>query len=226
VTGGQGEPPPAGCLLVVSAPSGAGKTSLVRALVQADPEVVVSVSHTTRPPRRGEREGVDYHFVDRATFRAMVEQERFLEHARVFDHCYGTSREWVATRLGEGTDVVLEIDWQGARQVRERLADSVGVFILPPSREALEGRLRARRQDDDAVVARRMRDAVGEMSHWHEFDFVIINDDFHQALTDLRSILHAERLRAHRQYARRRRLIDALVDADAGPSGAPRTPPP
>ncbi len=200
---------------MVSAPSGAGKTSLVRALSEADPAMLVSVSHTTRPRRESEQEGVHYHFVTRERFEEMIRQDVFLEHARVFDHYYGTSREWVTARLVEGTDVVLEIDWQGAQQVKHKVAEAVGIFILPPSRSALEQRLRERRQDSDAVVARRMRDAVREMSHWAEFDYVVVNEAFTAALADLRSIVRARRLRTEAQGARQRALLGALLSPDA-----------
>lgn len=205
---------PRGSLYVVSAPSGAGKTSLVRALSEADPAVLVSVSHTTRPKRDSERDGVHYHFVTHERFEEMIRGDVFLEHARVFDHYYGTSREWVTARLAEGSDVVLEIDWQGAQQVKRRIAEAIGIFVLPPSRSALEQRLRERRQDSDAVVARRMGDAVREMSHWAEFDYVVVNEDFEVALADLRSILRARRLRAEAQGARRHALLDALLSTD------------
>lgn len=202
---------PPGTLYVISAPSGAGKTSLVRGLTEADPDVRVSVSHTTRPRRQGEQDGVHYHFVSPERFLQMVEQDLFLEHARVFDHHYGTSREWVLARLGEGADVVLEIDWQGAQQVKRKLPEAVGIFILPPSRATLERRLRARRQDTAAVVAQRLREAVREMSHWDEFDYVVVNADFDAALADLRALVRGRRLRTEAQAARQRALIDALL---------------
>jgi len=170
-----------GTLFIFSAPSGAGKTSLVKALLQAMDGIEVSVSHTTRPPRPGEVDGVDYHFVDVPTFEKMVAEGAFLEHARVFDNYYGTARSSVEARLQAGVDVILEIDWQGARLVREQ--------FLPPSREALEVRLRGRGQDSDEVIARRMRDAVREMSHYAEFDYLVINDDFEVALGELRAIV-------------------------------------
>jgi len=212
---GAGAP---GNLFVVSAPSGAGKTSLVAALVSSEPHVVVSVSHTTRAPRPGEAEGVDYHFVTEAEFGAMVEADAFLEHARVFDHRYGTTREAVAGHLDSGRDVVLEIDWQGARQVRERQPDAVGIFILPPSRAALAERLAGRGQDAPEVVERRMRAAIDEMSHHDEFDFLVINEQFDTALEELRCIVRGQRLRQERQSARHRDLIAALL----APSGRVR----
>ncbi len=200
-----------GTLFIVSAPSGAGKTSLVKALVERLDHIRLSVSYTTRAPRPGEREGVDYHFVDEEAFRRMVREGAFLEHARVFDHFYGTSRTWIEERLRAGTDVVLEIDWQGARQVREAIPGAVGVFILPPSREVLEERLRGRGQDDEAVIARRMQDAVNEMRHYKEYDYLVINDVFDEALEQLTHIVHAARLRTPLQARRHAELILALL---------------
>ncbi len=179
-----------GTLYIISAPSGAGKSSLLRALLESGrvDGVEISVSHTTRAARPGEVDGVDYHFVDMPAFEAMVAADDFLEHARVFDNCYGTSRSAVETRLADGVDVILEIDWQGARRVRELLPAAVSIFILPPTRAALEARLTGRGQDDAAVIARRMRDAVSEMSHYSEYDYLVINDDFQQAVDDLVAI--------------------------------------
>ncbi len=183
-----------GTLYIISAPSGAGKSSLLRALLESGrvDGVEISVSHTTRAARPGEVDGVDYHFVDMPAFEAMVAADDFLEHARVFDNCYGTSRSAVETRLAGGVDVILEIDWQGARRVRELLPAAVSVFILPPTRAALEARLTGRGQDDAAVIARRMRDAVSEMSHYGEYDYLVINDDFQQAVNDLVAIFSGE----------------------------------
>ena len=199
---GEGAAPRRGRLIILSAPSGAGKTSLARALVERLPDTVISVSHTTRPPRPGERDGVDYHFVDRPRFEAMVAEGRFLEHARVFDNYYGTDRRGVEAELAAGRNVLLDIDWQGARAVRAQMPEAVSVFILPPSREALEQRLRGRGQDSDAVIARRMRDAVAEMRHYDEYDYVVINDDFDAALADLEAIV------AGRPEARRPLSLD------------------
>jgi guanylate kinase len=182
-------------LYIVAAPSGAGKTSLVKALVERDSQVMVSVSHTTRAPREGEIDGKDYNFTSVDDFKQMAEAGLFFEHAQVFDNFYGTSREWVEQRLAEGIDVILEIDWQGARQVREVFAGAVGIFILPPSRHALEERLRGRGQDSDEIIARRMRDAISEISHYHEFDYLIVNDDFETALGELASVILARRQR-------------------------------
>lgn len=178
-----------GRLFVIAAPSGAGKTSLVKALLARLPRLRVSISHTTRPQRPTEQDGREYHFVEPAEFQQLVERGAFLEHARVFDHCYGTSRRGVETLLAAGTDVVLEIDWQGARQVRAQLPECRTIFILPPSRQALEERLRNRRTDSAAVIARRLRDAVGDMSHCKEFDYVVVNDDFEHAVDDLARIV-------------------------------------
>lgn len=188
-----------GVLFVVSAPSGAGKTSLLRALIPADDRLRLSVSHTTRAPRPGEEDGVHYHFVDRVRFEGMVAEGAFLEHARVFDNLYGTAERSVRDQLETGHDVVLEIDWQGARQVRERFPEAVSVFIVPPSVAALRERLSGRGQDGPEVIERRMRDARSELSHFGEYDYLVVNDDFEQALADLRAIVGAERLRIPRQ---------------------------
>jgi guanylate kinase len=203
--------PARGTLFIVSAPSGAGKTSLVKALLDSTPGLTASISHTTRAMRPGERDGVDYHFVDAAGFQAMVSAGAFLEHARVFDNYYGTSVAAVQERLGQGLDVILEIDWQGARQVRRALPEAVSIFVLPPSRAALEQRLRGRGQDSDETIARRMRDARSESSHFGEYDFLVINDDFDTALEQLCAIVQAQRLRQEPQAARHRQLIDELL---------------
>jgi guanylate kinase len=181
-----------GRLYVIAAPSGAGKTSLVRALLERRPQLEVSVSYTTRKRRPTEVDGVDYSFITRERFRELLAEDAFLEHAEVFDNHYGTSRERVARALDAGRDVILEIDWQGAQQVRERLPDCVTIFILPPSRAELERRLRARRTDDDAVIARRLRDAVTDMSHWTEFQYVIVNARFSDAVAALERIIDRE----------------------------------
>jgi len=178
-----------GRLYIISAPSGAGKTSLVRALLTTEHNLVVSVSYTTRPMRPGEQQGVDYHFVDDATFRELIKAGEFLEYAEVFDHCYGTSRSRVNEQLNKGKDVILEIDWQGAQQVRRTMPENTTIFILPPSREALERRLRNRQQDSEQVIARRLRDAMTEISHYDEFDYVLVNDDFEATINELRGLL-------------------------------------
>jgi guanylate kinase len=178
-----------GRLFVIAAPSGAGKTTLVKALMEQRPELAFSVSHTTRKPRPNEVDGRDYHFVDHATFERMIAANEFLEHASVFDNFYGTSRRQVDDALAGGRDLLLEIDWQGAQQVRSRLPEAVDVFILPPSRAALEERLRGRRTDSAAVIARRLQDSVTELSHWREFRYVIVNDEFARACADLERIV-------------------------------------
>ncbi|MFM7275082.1 MAG: guanylate kinase [Gammaproteobacteria bacterium] len=203
----------AGRLYIVSAPSGAGKTSLVSALTQSEPGVRVSVSHTTRAIRPGEVEGVNYHFVDHDTFSSMLERGEFLEHATVFGNLYGTSRLWVLETLSKGEDVVLEIDWQGGRQVRERLPEAVSVFILPPSLASLQSRLESRRQDGAEVIRERMRQAVAEMSHFDEADYLVVNDDFDQALAELRTVIRAGRLRLEAQRRRFGELLTELLSA-------------
>jgi guanylate kinase len=200
-----------GTLLIIAAPSGAGKTSLVNALVSALPGVVVSVSHTTRAPRPREQNGVHYHFVDHDAFALMADTDQFLEHAQVFDQRYGTARAAVETQLAQGLDVILEIDWQGARQVRACMPDCLSIFILPPSREALEARLRTRAQDSDETIARRMRAAVAEMRHYAEFDYLVVNDDFEQALAALKAIVLASRQRQVSQAERQRELLRRLL---------------
>ena len=201
-----------GALFVVSAPSGTGKTTLVKALTERDENVVLSVSHTTRPRRRGERDGIDYHFVDTPHFRGMIGEGVFLEHASVFGHLYGTSRESVRRELNAGRDVVLEIDWQGAQQIRERIPDAVSIFILPPSQESLRTRLEARGQDSDRIIAERMRTAVSDLSHYQEFDYVVVNDSIERAAEDLASIVRAHRLVSPRQTLARSALLADLLD--------------
>lgn len=178
-----------GHLFVIAAPSGAGKTSLVKALLAAEPQLALSVSHTTRPPRPNEANGREYHFVTPEVFAELVLAGGFLEHAQVFDNHYGTGREQAEAQLAAGHDVILEIDWQGARQVRQARPGTQSIFILPPSLATLRQRLEGRATDSPQVIARRLADAQGDMSHWHEFDYVVVNDDFQQALADLRRIL-------------------------------------
>ena len=189
-------PPPSssrrGKLFVIAAPSGAGKTSLVKALLERMPELHVSVSHTTRNKRPTEQHGREYYFVSVPEFESLVEKNEFLEHARVFDNYYGTGRRPVEEQLAKGHDVVLEIDWQGARQVRKALPECKTIFILPPSRQALEERLRNRATDSNEVIERRLRDAVGDMTHSREFDYVVVNDDFEHAVSDLIRIVRGE----------------------------------
>ena len=205
-----------GALFVVSAPSGTGKTTLVKALTERDRNVVLSVSHTTRPRRRGERDGVDYHFVDAPRFRAMIEEGVFLEHANVFGHLYGTSRGSVYRELNTGRDVVLEIDWQGARQIRDGIPESVSIFILPPSRASLRTRLEARGQDSEHIIAERMRTAVSDLSHYEEFEYVIVNDAIEQAAEELACIVRAHRLASPRQALSRSALLADLLDEARG----------
>lgn len=200
-----------GTLYIVAAPSGAGKTSLVKNLVETTPGVAVSVSHTTRLPRPGECDGQHYYFVTPAAFAAMMAEGVFLEHAQVFGNRYGTSRTAVQTQLEAGLDVILEIDWQGARQVREQMPDSCGIFILPPSREALRQRLANRGQDSLDVIEQRMAAALNEMSHYGEFDYLVINDDFATALHNLRAILIAHRQRRAVQMERHKELLGLLL---------------
>jgi guanylate kinase len=201
-----------GTLFTISAPSGAGKTSLVNALLASqDTRVCVSVSHTTRPGRPGETDGVNYHFVNRDTFVALQEAGEFLESAEVFGNLYGTSRAWVQSQLDMGKDVILEIDWQGAAQVRQALSDVRSIFILPPSLQTLLERLTNRGQDDQATINGRMEQARSEMSHYHEADFLIINDSFEQALADLSAIFSAVRLEQARQRVKNQRLLAELL---------------
>jgi guanylate kinase len=189
-----------GLMLVLSSPSGAGKTTLSRALLDADPNVVLSVSVTTRPPRPGEVDGRDYQFIDGRQFDAMIGDGELLEWARVFDYDYGTPRRPVEAALAQGRDVLFDIDWQGTQQLREKArSDLVSIFVLPPSVEELERRLRSRAQDADDVIRGRMRKAAGELSHWAEYDYVVLNSNFEQAFTEVTSILAAERLRRERQ---------------------------
>lgn len=178
-----------GHLFVIAAPSGTGKTSLVKALMQRKPQLKFSVSYTTRKPRTAEIDGQDYHFVSQETFQAMIATGEFLEHAQVFDNFYGTGVKAVTEALERGQDLLLEIDWQGAQQVRKRLPECCSIFILPPSRAALEQRLRARSTDEDSVIERRLRDSVTELSHWNEFDHIVVNDQFEHALTVLEAIV-------------------------------------
>lgn len=203
--------PISGSLYVIAAPSGAGKTSLVKQLLETTDNIAVSVSHTTRQPRPGEVDGEHYHFVDVATFEKMRDDQQFLEYAQVFDNYYGTSRQAVDSLLKKGMDVILEIDWQGAQQVRKLYSECCGIFILPPSRQALDQRLRSRGQDDESIIQRRMQDAVAEMSHYQEFDYLVINDDFDVALEMLRAIILARRQRIELQSQRQEQLLQDLL---------------
>jgi guanylate kinase len=204
---------PQGRLYVVAAPSGAGKTSLVKALMQREPHIRFSVSYTTRKPRPTEVAGRDYHFVSKERFAEMAANHEFLEHAQVFDNCYGTGVRAVQEALSNGAQLLLEIDWQGARQVRKRLPEARSIFIMPPSRQSLELRLKARSTDSDEIIQRRLRDAADDLSRWSEFDYVVINDNFEQAIRDLQDIAHD---RASHLLARRPevlRLAARLTDA-------------
>jgi len=205
--------PGRGALFVISAPSGAGKTSLVEAMIANDPALQVSVSHTTRPSRPGERDGVNYHFVARETFERMLGEGAFLEHAEVFGNLYGTAERWVRSRLDAGVDVILEIDWQGAAQVRGKLSETVGIFILPPSVEALRRRLTQRRQDDEPVIRARLAKAREEIARYAEYDYLVVNDEFETAVADLLAIVRAERLRRIRQRHRLLPVIENLLSS-------------
>lgn len=201
-----------GKLYIISAPSGAGKTSLVKQLKADMDKLVVSVSHTTRDMRNGEINGKDYYFVSVDEFKSMIEAQAFLEHAQVFDNFYGTAQKTVEHNLAQGLDVILEIDWQGAQQVRKMLPDSLSIFILPPSIAVLKQRLQNRGQDNDEVIARRMRDAVTEMSHYPEFDYLVVNDDFNLALNQLKSIITANRLLQNTQQILLAPLLQNLLN--------------
>ena len=205
-------------LYVVSAPSGAGKTSLIKALLARDPHLRLSVSYTTRAPRPGEVDGVHYHFVDAPTFQRMVADDAFLEHAQVFGNWYGTAEATLRGGLERGQDLILEIDWQGARQVRERFPETVGIFILPPSVSVLQARLVGRGQDGEAVIAGRMAQAQAEIAHYRDYDYLVVNELFDAALDDLLAILRARRLRRVGQEPRLADLLAALLRGGEGVS--------
>lgn len=200
-----------GLLLIVAAPSGAGKTSLVRALLEREPTITLSVSYTSRPPRPGEIDGVHYHFVSRDEFEAMVARGEFFEYFEVHGDLKGTARRAVLPLIESGRDVLLEIDWQGARKVREQMPEARSIFIVPPSRAELERRLRHRAQDSEATIQRRLADSRVDLAHVWEFDYVVVNDDFDTALADLVAIVRAERLRTPVQRRRLERLVEALI---------------
>ncbi|MBS0584096.1 MAG: guanylate kinase [Proteobacteria bacterium] len=200
-----------GTLYIIAAPSGGGKTSLTRALLEREPNIVLSVSYTSRLPRPGEADGVHYHFVSRGVFEEMVKRGEFYEHAVVHGDLKGTARTAVERTLAQGKDVLLEIDWQGARQVRAQTKDTVGIFILPPSRTELERRLRSRAQDSEGVIRRRLADSREDIAHAVEFDYIVVNDDFATALSDLRSIVTTRQLRADNQRERYAALLADLL---------------
>ncbi|GAD90261.1 guanylate kinase [Vibrio halioticoli NBRC 102217] len=202
-----------GTLYIVSAPSGAGKSSLISAMLEKNPvyAMKVSVSHTTRTMRPGEEDGIHYHFVERNEFETLIEDGVFLEHAEVFGNYYGTSRIWIEENLKRGIDVFLDIDWQGARQIRTQMPHAKSVFILPPSNGELERRLNVRGQDSSEIIAKRMSEAKSEMSHYDEYDYIIVNDDFDAALMDFRAILRAERLKQDKQTAKYSGMLSALL---------------
>ena len=200
-----------GTLYIISAPSGAGKTSLVKALLDSEALIRVSVSHTTRAMRPGEVDGVNYHFTSREQFHGMLDNNEFLEHAEVFGNLYGTSQKWVEQTLSEGFDLILEIDWQGAQQVRRLMPQAKSIFILPPTQEALRHRLTNRGQDSGEIIEQRMREAVSEMSHYVEYDYLLINDDFAHALSDLKAIFRANQLLQSPQQQRHTGLLSELL---------------
>jgi guanylate kinase len=202
-----------GTLYIISAASGAGKTSLVSAVLQQVSEIEVSVSHTTRTPREGEVDGVNYHFVDNDKFEEMVEAGEFYESAMVFGNMYGTSRQHIQEQLLKGKDVILEIDWQGARQIRHLMTDAKSIYIAPPSMTALRERLSKRGQDDDAVINKRMREAISEMSHYAEFEYLVINDDFDEARDNLAAIIRGNRMLIQHQQQKHAELLAELLSA-------------
>lgn len=197
-----------GTLIIITAPSGAGKTTLVSGLLERDPNVQLSISYTTRDPRPGEQDGREYHFVDVPTFRALRDRGEFLEWAEVHGNYYATSRVWIKEQITSGRDILLEIDWQGAQQVRKVFPNTVGVFVLPPSLEALEERLRGRATDNDDVISRRLLGARGEMRHVGEFDYVILNNELPVAIDDLVAVVRASRLRYANQHARHQQYFE------------------
>jgi guanylate kinase len=207
----QGKAVTKGTLYVISAASGAGKTSLVAAVLQQVSGIEVSVSHTTRSPREGEVDGVNYHFVDRDTFETMVEAGEFIESATVFGNMYGTSRQHIQEQLLKGKDVILEIDWQGARQIRQLMNDCRSIYIVPPSIAALRERLTSRGQDDETIINQRMREAVSEMSHYVEFEYLVINDDFDEARENLAAIIMGERMLLEHQQQKHADLLVELL---------------
>lgn len=200
-----------GNLYIVAAPSGGGKTSLVKALVESMTDIAISVSHTTRSKRPGEVDGVDYFFTEPDEFKRMVDEQAFVEHAEVFGHSYGTSKSQIEDRLLRGVDVLLDIDWQGAQQIKRVFPSAVGIFIIPPSLETLKQRLQGRNQDPEHVIHARMQRAQDELSHYADFDYLIVNDDFYCAAAELKAIVIAHRLRMGRQIVKQRKLLSFLL---------------
>lgn len=198
-------------LYIISAPSGGGKTSLVRALLERMDNLVISVSYTTRPLRTGEADGINYHYVDDKKFQDLVAQKVFLEYAQVFGSWYGTSKEWVNQQIDAGKDVILEIDWQGANQIRKHFEKSLSIFIVPPSMEILRKRLKERARESDDIIEKRMQQARSECEHFAEFDYLVINDDFEHALIQLETIILAERLSVAAQKKRHQKLLETLI---------------
>lgn len=203
-----------GTLFIFAAPSGAGKTSLVKAISEQIDNADVSISHTTRQPRRDEKDGVAYHFIDETEFKNLINQNQFLEYAKVFDHYYGTSRNWVEQQLALNRNIILEIDWQGAQQVKSQLRHSVSIFILPPNYHTLRDRLVGRQNDDQETIERRMSAAREEMSHYKEFDYIVINDDFEQAVAELKAIITATNLGRCRQSEFYDNFINEIMNQD------------
>lgn len=202
---------PPGTLYIIAAASGTGKTSLTKALAASIDNLKISISHTTRTIRHGEQADINYFFVDTSTFEEMIEANQFLEYAKVFDHYYGTSRAWVEKQLQSGVDILLDIDWQGARQIRNNLP-CVSIFLLPPSRTELKHRLQQRKRDSEEVIAHRLEKASSEISHYHEFDYVVINNQFDVALQDLHAIIHSQKLYTQRQATVHAKLIHDLLE--------------
>ena len=202
-----------GSLFIIAAPSGGGKTSLVKQLLSSLDAIAVSISHTTRKKRPGEVDGIDYFFVDEPEFSHMIDQRAFVEHAKVFNHYYGTSVVQITNRLRAGIDIVLDIDWQGAQQIKKLFTDAVSIFVIPPSLEVLKARLMSRQQDDEQIIHARMQSACNELSHYPEFDYLIVNDQFDKAADDLKAIVRAHRLRMARQAEQQRQLLSFLLSS-------------
>ncbi|MES2998169.1 MAG: guanylate kinase [Pseudomonadota bacterium] len=200
-----------GTLYIISAPSGGGKTSLVNALLESVSNLEASISYTTRAPRPGEKEEIDYHFIDEKAFKRLIQEQAFLEYATVFGHYYGTSLGWVTKKIEAGIDIILEIDWQGAQQIREKMPESIGIFIIPPSWEILEKRLRLRAQDEETVIKNRMKDAKAELTHYDDYDYLILNENFSNALADLNAILRVRHLRSSVQKHELAPLLETLL---------------